>query len=257
MTFSEQIVFAMFKPSKYKEMLELKKSRFTLFVIVLMLAIGIVRLAVPTAAMIAGFGGFENLFTNKMAPMEYKDGKLSIERKFEMSLSVYKIVIDTEEAEVPDAKLNRTGGYLAFGSEYFTIAINNGGEVTRYRKFALDSVLSEGFNNESLKNLIPVIYSYIIMSFFVSCLGYFIKYAFLSLIFGIFVNGINNNLGIGLSKGDIFKLCFYGQTLGIIISNFNAALGLLPMGIVSGICIVVSINMISAGTFGMNKTNQI
>ncbi len=68
---------------------------------------------------------------------------------------------------------------------------------------------------------------------------------------------INNNLGMGLSKGDIFKLCIYGQTLGIIISNFNMAMGLLPSGIVSGICVVISINMISAGAFGMNKPNQV
>lgn len=257
MTFSEQIVYAMFKPSKYKEMLELNKKRFILFVVVLMLAIGIVRIAVPTAAMITGFGGFENLFTNKMAPLEYKDGELSIERKFEMSLNLYKIVIDTEEAEVPDSKLNRTGGYLAFGSKYFTVAVNSQGEVTRYQRFPLDNLLAEGFNNESLKKLIPAIYSYIVISFLFSCIGYFIKYAILALIFGIFINGINNNLGLGLSKSDVFKLCIYGQTLGIIISNFNMAIGFLPSGIVSGICVVISINMISAGAFGMNKTNQI
>ena len=95
MSFSEQIVYAMFKPSKYKEMLELKKSRFVVFVIVLMLALGIVRVAVPTAAVITGFGGFENLFINKISPMEYKDDKLSIEEKFEMSVGTYKVIIDT------------------------------------------------------------------------------------------------------------------------------------------------------------------
>lgn len=256
MTFSEQIVYAMFRPSKYKEMLELKKSRFVLFVIVLMLALGIVRVAVPTAAMITGFGGFENLFTNKMAPMEYKDNKLSIEDKFEMSLGSYKVIVDTEEAKVADEKMRRRGGYLAFGSEYVTIAYNSGGSVSRYQEIRLDGLLAEGFNNESLKNMIPFIYSYIVMSFIISCLGYFLKYALLSLIFGIFVNSINKTMDIGLSKGEVFKLCFYGQTLGIIISNFNMALGFLPAGIVSGICVVISINIISTGIFTMVKTKQ-
>ena len=114
-----------------------------------------------------------------------------------------------------------------------------------------------GFNNDTLKRMIPFIYTYMVISLLVSCAGYFLKYALLALVFGIFVNAINNNLGLGLSKKDVFKLCFYGQTLGIIISNFNAALGFLPVGIVSGICIVISINMISSGAFSMNKMNQV
>ncbi len=257
MTFSEQIVYAMFKPSKYKEMLEQKKGRFALFAVVLMLALGIVRVAVPTAALITGFGGFDNLFMKKMAPMEFKDGRLSIEKKFEMSLGIYKIVIDTEEDRVPDERLNRTSGYLAFGGEYLTVAVNSGNKITRYQEIKLDNLLTEGFNNDSLRQMIPFIYTYIVVSFIISCIGYFLKYALLALIFGIFVNSINNNLGLGLSKKDVFKLCFYGQTLGIIISNFNTAIGFLPSGIVSGICLVISINMISAGAFGMNKMNQV
>ena len=67
MNFSEQIVYAMFKPSKYKEMIKLKTSRFVGFTIVLMLVLGIVTFAVPAGAYIMGFGGFEKLFTNKMS----------------------------------------------------------------------------------------------------------------------------------------------------------------------------------------------
>lgn len=257
MTFAEQIVYAMFKPAKYKEMLELKKGRFAFFVVVLMLALGIMRVAVPTAAMITGFGGFNNLFTEKMAPFEYKNGKLEIEKSFEMSLGVYKIVIDTEDPRLPDEKLNRRGGYIAFGSEYLTIAVYSGGSVTRVQEISLDNLFADGFNNNSLKELIPFIYTYLVVSFLVYCIGYFLKYALLSLIFGIFVNGLNKNLGYGLSGGEIFKLCFYGQTLGIIISNCNMALGALPAGIVSGLCVVLSVNMIFSGLSRMDKMNQV
>ena len=256
MSFSEQIVYAMFKPSKYKEMLELKKSRFVVFVIVLMLALGIVRVAVPTAAVITGFGGFENLFINKISPMEYKDDKLSIEEKFEMSVGTYKVIIDTEDSRFPDEKMRRKGGYLAFGSEYMTLAYNVGGRVTRYQEIKLDSFLSEGFNNESLQKMIPFIYSYIVFMFIASCGVYFVKYALLSLIFGFFVNSINKKAGIGLSFGEVFKLCFYGQTLGIIISNFNMALGFLPVMLVSGVCVVLSVNMILSGIVAIGKTKQ-
>ncbi|MBO6115126.1 MAG: DUF1189 family protein [Lachnospiraceae bacterium] len=257
MTFSEQIVYAMFKPSKYKEMIELKKGRFVLFVVVIMFALGIIRVAVPTAATITGFGGFENLFTKKIAPFEFKEGKLDIEKRFEMSLGVYKIVVDTEDERLPDDKMNRKGGYIAFGSKYVTVAVYSGGSVTRIKEVSLDNLLTDGFNNNSLKQLIPFIYTYLTVSFVITCIGYFLKYALLSLIFLIFINGLNKAAGFGLSMGEMFKLCFYGQTLGIIISNANMALGLLPAGIVSGICVVISVNMIFSGMSGMNKMNQV
>lgn len=62
MTFSEQIVYGWFKPSKYKDMIELPRRRFVAYVIVMMLVLSIVSYVVPTASIIFGFGGFEKLF---------------------------------------------------------------------------------------------------------------------------------------------------------------------------------------------------
>ena len=59
MTFSEQIVYGWFKPSKYKDMIELPRRRFVAYVIVMMLVLSIVSYVVPTASIIFGFGGFE------------------------------------------------------------------------------------------------------------------------------------------------------------------------------------------------------
>ena len=42
MTFSEQIVYGWFKPSKYKDMIELPRRRFVAYVIVMMLVLSIV-----------------------------------------------------------------------------------------------------------------------------------------------------------------------------------------------------------------------
>lgn len=66
MTFSEQIVYGWFKPSKYKDMIELPRRRFVAYVIVMMLVLSIVSYVVPTASIIFGFGGFEKLFTQSL-----------------------------------------------------------------------------------------------------------------------------------------------------------------------------------------------
>ena len=50
MTFSEQIVYGWFKPSKYKDMIELPRRRFAAYVIVMMLVLAIVSYVVPTAS---------------------------------------------------------------------------------------------------------------------------------------------------------------------------------------------------------------
>lgn len=52
MTFSEQIVYGWFKPSKYKDMIELPRRRFVVYVIVMMLVLSIVSYVVPTASII-------------------------------------------------------------------------------------------------------------------------------------------------------------------------------------------------------------
>ena len=78
MTFSEQIVYGWFKPSKYKDMIELPRRRFVVYVIVMMLVLAIVSYVVPTASIISGFGGFEKLFTQSLGEVNYTDDTLSV-----------------------------------------------------------------------------------------------------------------------------------------------------------------------------------
>ncbi|MBR1815600.1 MAG: DUF1189 family protein [Lachnospiraceae bacterium] len=260
MTFAEQIVYAMFKPSKYRELIDLKKSRFTVFVIVLMLAVGLVRQVIPEAAFITGFGGFEKLFTEKMAPLNFNDGSLVIESPFTMSMPVYKIMIDTDADKVSEDKMDKSGGYIAFGRKYLSIVVNDGSRLLSYGDALLSELLPDGFSNETLRSMIPFIYFSLVISYLVYSAGCFLKYAVLALLFGLSISGINRMANIGLDKKEIFRLCFYGQTLGILISNFNSALGLLPSLFVSIICIMISVHMINLGLRnigGMSKVDQL
>lgn len=256
MTFSEQIVYAMFKASKYKELLSLKKKRFVLFASVLSLMLSFVLFVIPSGAMIAGMGGFENLFVNQISEMKYTDGELKIKKPFELSLNLTHVLIDTKDEVVSDEKLGRDGMYLAVGSKTIRMCYVIEHEVIEYKLQNLDELLVEGFDNRELCKLIPYIYLYMVVYFLINAISIFIKYALVALVYSICINSVNMTMNLGLSFGQVFKLCYYGQTMGIILVNFNAALGLLPELLVSIIGIFISVHMITKSTVLMGKKNQ-
>ena len=257
MTFSEQIVYGMFKPSKYKEILELKKGRTVLYVIVLMLVLGIVAFLIPTAALITGFGGFEKLFTQKVAPFSFSDGELTIERPFEMTFDYNNILIDSSVETITDNMLEKDGIYYAAGSKTIRLSYVLGRNIYDYQAVELKYLLPEGLDNQMMCEFIPGIYLFLVLMFLGTCLGFFIKYAIYALILSICIQSVNKRMELGLSYGQVFMLCFYGQSFAMVLTNFNMALGLLPTTLVSIVGIFVSIHIITTATLGMSKTNQV
>jgi len=257
MTFSEQIVNAMLKPSKYKDILKLKKGRHILFIIVMMLVLSIVAFVVPTAATIAGFGGFEKLFAEKLPPLEYKNGTLEIEKKFEMGFGVYNVIIDTSVAGISNDMLDRDGINIAIGSKDVRVVIVYGDKAGEQGKMSLAGLLFDGFNNESLVNMIPTIYVALFISTFFVGIGFFVKYGIFALILAIWTNSINKYYEMGLYFSEVFMVCFYGMTFGYIVSNFNAALGLFSQTIVSIVTVFISMNIISSAFYSFRKDIQV
>lgn len=257
MTFSEQIVYGMTKPSKYKEILELKKRRFVLYVFVLVIALAIMSYAIPTAAIITGFGGFEKLFTKNLAPLEFCQGELNIERPFDMSIGYAHIVVDSSEDVVTSDKIHKDGIYYAVGKQKLTLAYCLDGKILQKQDVNLNLLLPEGFNNQALCNMIPGIYTFLVLGFFVTALGFFLRYGFYTLLIAVCVNAMSKRINTGLSFGKVFTLCFYGQSLAMVVSNVNFALGLLPSMIVSIIGFFVTIHFITTALISMSKINQV
>jgi len=255
MTFSEQLEHALLHPLKIKELIELRTRRFVAFIIVLMLALGTISFAVPAAATITGFGGFEKLFQKQLNGLEFEDGKLSLEHRFLLKLGDVTVLIETSNPRVDKSELHADGIYLTFGSEYANLCYIVGNEYAVMNDIRLSDLLPNGFNQQSLIDLIPAFYLYLVIAFIVTCIGFFIKYAVLGLLFSITINNANKQLGLNLSYGQVFMICMYGQTLGIVISNCNSALNLLPQFLVSLVCIFISIKRIvkSITVFDRNK----
>jgi hypothetical protein len=256
-SFSEQIVYAMFRPSKYAGLLTLKKSRFAGFVAVMVLVLSIVTFAIPTGAVITGFGGFERLFTSVIPAMSVEDGELRIEEPFTMSFNQYNVLIDTDEAAPSDEKLDKVGGYIAVGSQVIRFAVSTGTEVYDYSTVSLSGLLKAGFNNQSLTAMIPSIYIAMFITFLVMCIGFFIKYALIAVVLALLAGLINKRFDLGLGFGELFRLGFYSQSFAMILMNFNDALDSpIPYIVASFISIFVTLQCITNSLMNMVKIKK-
>ncbi|MGN0435240.1 MAG: DUF1189 domain-containing protein [Wujia sp.] len=257
MTFAEQIFYAMFKPSKYKELIELRKGKSVKFIIILMLVLGIATYAVPVSAFVAGFGGFEKLFKQRIGNIEYSNGELKDDRKFDISFQGVYFIIDTSENEVSPEKFTKDGITISFGKKMLKMTMVSGSTKVDYQKINYWGVLPEGLNNEALCDFIPAIYIYFVFAFIIVCIGFFIKYSIFALVLGLAVNSMSKKLEIDISFGQCFMMCMYGQTLGMILSNFNSALSFLPELLVSAVAVIISLNMITSALVSMkHPTNE-
>lgn len=245
MTFSEQIVYGFFKPAKYKEMLELRTRRFVLYIVVMMLGLSVLGFVMPTAAIISDFKGFEHLFTKSLGQVEYADGSLSVENNLKMKIAQLNFYVDTEQSTVSNASLNKQGAFVAVGSETVRFTIVVGSRITDYAVYRLSDYVEGTFNNQDLVEMIPYIYGSLFVSFLFTGVGYFLKYAFVALLLSLIANSMNKQMNLHLSFGEVFAICFYGQSFAMVLSNLNLALGLLPSFLVSLIGIFVTVHMIT------------
>ncbi len=245
MTFSEQIVYGMFRPHRYKELIELPSRRSAGYVAVMMLILCLVGYIIPVSSSIAGFGGFTRLFSQEMPKLEYSSGALNAQRPFMLSINGVHIVINTEADEVSESRMRDDGAYIAIGAKKLTLNISYGGEISSYGRMSLSSILPENFTNDDLVNAVPYIYAYLVLGLIVSLMSYVLKYSVIALLLAAVLRLLVRQLDLRISYAKLFMVSFYGQSLGFIISNFNSALGLLPSFIVSGIGIFITIHMIT------------
>ncbi len=257
MTFSEQFTYALFYPSKHKELIKLKKSRFVAFVIVLMLAISIVGFAIPIASYISSLGGLTDLFGKKIGKIEYTDERLVAETGFSTSFNGMHFVLNTDEDEVPDNHLRKDGVYISFGATTVKATIVSGDSKTNYSLIEYKDFLPEGFNNEDLCNMVPSMYAYLVIAFIFECISNFISYALIALLLSWMVKGALKRMDLAIRGEGLFRLCMYSQALGIVISNFNQAIGLAPAFFGSMVAVMITLSFLTTAIVSMKGGNKL
>ena len=242
----EQLRISIMSPKQLIGLSQLKVSRFVKYVLIIGFLVIIMTYIVPTAATLAGFGGFHKLFEEKMPNFTVQNATLTAESRFSVNLGNYEILMDTEEDTVSQDKFLGKLVTVAIGKKRVQVVVSQSG----LNEVAVDQPISylfeDGFTRQNLVDAIPGFYIALGLVGLFSMAGVIVKYLIASLLYMILAWGLAKQSDLGLTKGNIFRLCFYAQTIGILLVNLNEALGfLIPSLIVSAVGIFISIRWVA------------
>jgi len=242
----EQLRISIMSPKQLVGLSVLKVSRFVRYVFLLGLLVTIMTYIVPAAATIAGFGGFNKLFREKMPDFYVKNGEMYSAEPFSVAIGDYEIIIDTSEDAVPTDKYIGKFLTIAIGKRRVQVAVSQNGLTDVAIDQKVSDYFEDGFNREMLINAIPGFYIAIGLMGLFSLAGVILKYLAASVIYMLLAWSLVKTSGLDITRGNCFRLCFYAQTVGILLVNINKALGyLLPSLLVSAVGIFLSLRYIA------------
>lgn len=237
---------------KTKELAETSvknSSRFIAYVIFISVLVATMTFAVPSASKISSFRGFRNLFMNKVPAFEMTDAGLVSDKKFEMKLSNVTILMDTELDQFRFGDFKREGAYIAIGSKYtkmITITdIEDDSSYNETYSYPNNLLFPAGFNNSDLVKMIPGFYISLIFIYVMLATFAALKYILAAVIYAVVTRSLTVISKLPMTFTDALHMCFYAETLGILIVNINSALGYLisPL-LVSAAGIIITIFII-------------
>ncbi len=242
----DRFIIALTKPSKLVGVSVMPVSRAILYVIVMFVFLAFVAYGMSAIANVVSFGGLRNLFLNKVPAFTVTDGKLNAEENFEMNIGNIKILMDTSKAEITESDIDSYGAYVGIGSDtvkMFTY-INDGAKNSFYEmyNFPINYMFPDGFNNQQLADM--SIMFYISIAFFI------LFYAGMMLVQQLVLTGLYLIIAWPLSKvakvdlklSDLYILCLYAETMGLVILNLNEALGnIIPYLIVAIAAVIITV----------------
>lgn len=224
-------------------------SRFIAYVIFISILVATMTFAVPSASKISSFRGFRNLFMNKVPAFEMTDAGLVADKKFEMKLSNVTILMDTELDQFRFGNFKREGAYIAIGSKYtkmITITdIEDDSSYNETYSYPNNLLFPTGFNNSDLVKMIPGFYISLVFIYAMLATFAALKYILAAVIYAVVTRSLTVISKLPMTFTDALHMCFYAETLGILIVNINSALGYLisPL-LVSAAGIIITIFII-------------
>lgn len=242
----EQFRISIVSPKQLIGLSTLKVSRFVRYAILLGFLVAVMINIIPTAATIAGFGGFKSLFQDRMPDFIVQDGEMRAEEPYSINLGNYEILIDTTEDVVPQEKYLGKLITIAIGRKRVQVAVSQNGLSEVAIDMPISAYFDEGFNRDMLVSAIPGFYIGLGLIAIFTMVWIIGKYLLAALIYMLLAYALARNSGLGLTRGNVFRLCFYAQTIGILLVNLNQALGyLIPSMIVSAVGIFLTLRWIA------------
>ena len=241
----EQLRLSIVCPKKLIGLSQLMVGRFVRYVLFLGTLITVMLYVVPVATTLIHFGGLRNLFENQMPEFSLQNSILKADEPFTINLGTCDIVVDTSGATVASDSLGNRELTFAIGSRKVQAILTQNGLRTVLVEGRVSDFFPEGFNRETLVEAIPGFYIALFLGGLFVLAFTVVKYLLGSLLYMLIAWAIAKRTGLDLTKGNVFRLCFYAQTIGILLVNINSATGgYLPGTIVSMVGIFITMNFV-------------
>ena len=241
----EQLRVAITKPKKLIGLSELSVGRFVRYTLLLGMLVTVMTYVIPVAATLIHVGGLRDLFENRMPDFSVQGGRLTIAEPFRIGLGSCDIVIDSTSGMVAEDALGSAELTFAIGAQKVQALVRTSGMHQVLVEGKISDYFEDGFNRQTLVSAIPGFYITLILGGLFALIFTLVRYLLASLLYMIMAWAIARNTGLGLNKGNVFRLCFYAQTIGILLVNLNSATGgYLPGTIVSMVGIFITLTLI-------------
>ncbi len=241
----EQMRISIMSPKQLIGLSQLSVGRFVRYTLFITLLITVMLYVIPVAATLFHVGGLRNLFENKMSDFKVTDGTLEASKPFTISLGTCDIVVDTTDNIVSKDALGTRPLTFAIGKKKVQVIYTSNGlqQVLLERK--ISDFFPEGFDRDMLISGIPGFYIALILGGLFVMAFTAVKYLLAALLYMLIGWSVAKKSGLDLNKGNVFRLCFYAQTIGMILVNVNSATGgYLPGSIVSMVGIFITLHYV-------------
>ena len=205
------------------------KDRFKRYLFFLSLLVTVMVFVIPVACRIISFGGFNKLFTETMPEISMNDGKLEADKRFEMNLGYADILIDTNLSEYKFEDFTTEGYFIAIGSDTTKfVRVGDKKDADSYSviyAYSNAELFPNGFNNQFLVKCIPLIYIAFVFAFFLLAAITGLRYWFFAVVYAFLSRSLTAIIKVQITFKDAIHLCFYAQTIAILLINMNTAVG--------------------------------
>lgn len=225
----DTFVTSILRPKELVDITIKTKNKFKRYVFFMSILVTVMVFLIPFAMRIMSFGGFEKLFSETMPNIQMEDGKLIADKRFEMNLGYADILIDTNLSEYKFEDFTTEGNFVAIGADKTKLVrvgdVNN--EETYSVLYSYDNsvLFPRGFSNEFLIKCIPLIYIVFGFVLVICVFVYALRYIVTAAIYAILSRSLTAIIKVNLSFKDAFHLCFYAQTVAILLTNINSGVG--------------------------------
>ena len=218
----DQIPISFFKPSRYKELLHLKKSRLVGFVIFITFLSFALETLIPFLAWDVSVGGLNNMVTNGIPSFTLENGVFEIESPMEIKMPGFiYIKADSSVEANKQEEVNIDYPEVILISRT-NMMLKNSGMVYEI-KF---SDVEQTVNNQSLLNVMPVAKVMLVITFVLTYLTKVAAYLISVLFFALISRTMaRDKEGKPVPFRTAFIFAIYARAPFVLLSGINACLG--------------------------------